>query len=594
MSRENTMNDLQRQKMNIVIVGHVDHGKSTVIGRLLADTHTLPEGKLEQVKANCERNSKPFEYAFLIDALKDEQAQGITIDAARVFFKTAKRDYIIIDAPGHIEFLKNMITGASRAEAALLVIDAHEGVQENSRRHGYMLSMLGIRQICVLVNKMDLVGYDQKVFDGIVAEYGKFLDEIGIRPTAYIPVSGRFGDNLVSHSDNMKWFSAKTVLEQVDDFKLEEESAAKPFRMPVQGVYKFTKFGDERRIVAGTVDSGSAKAGDTVVFYPSGKRSKIKTFEAFNREPPAVISAGEAAGFTTSEQIYVTRGEIAAVEGQPQPQVSSRLRVSLFWLNKKPMIKKKDYLLKLGAAKVPARLEEVVRVIDASDLSAQGKTEQIDRHDVADCVLKLGKPLAFDKASDSDKTSRFVIVDEYEIAGGGIIHEGLEERGSWTQDNALVREYRWETSSITSAERELRYRQRAAVVIVTGEKDTGKKKIVKQLENKLFGGGYFVYSVVMGENSAPDSMKRLTETAHILMDAGLIVIVSAHGLKQDDLEIVKGSINPDRIETVWVGDEVTTDIAFDVHIDSNETPDDAVAHIVERLQNTGVIYKPRT
>ncbi len=151
------------QRMNIVIVGHVDHGKSTVIGRLLADTNSLPEGKLEQVRASCERSSKPFEYAFLLDALKDEQAQGITIDAARVFFKTATRHYIIIDAPGHIEFLKNMITGAARAEAALLVIDAKEGVQENSRRHGYMMSMLGIRQIAVLVNKMDLVGWDRAV-----------------------------------------------------------------------------------------------------------------------------------------------------------------------------------------------------------------------------------------------------------------------------------------------------------------------------------------------------------------------------------------------------------------------------------------------
>src|SRR3990172_11345962 len=156
-----------RKKMNIVFVGHVDHGKSTVIGRLLVDTGSLPEGKLEQVRENCERNSKPFEYAFLIDALKDEQAQGITIDSARVFFKTKKRDYIIIDAPGHIEFLKNMITGASRAEAALLVIDAQEGVQENSRRHGYMLSMLGIKQVAILINKMDLVAWDEEIFDRV-------------------------------------------------------------------------------------------------------------------------------------------------------------------------------------------------------------------------------------------------------------------------------------------------------------------------------------------------------------------------------------------------------------------------------------------
>src|SRR5690349_6606447 len=168
----------RREQMNIVIGGHVDHGKSTIIGRLLADTHSLPQGKLEQVKALCARTSKPFEYAFLLDALKDERSQGITIDAARVFFKTRLRDYIIIDAPGHIEFLKNLITGAARAEAALLVIDAHEGIQENSRRHGYMLSMLGISQFVVLVNKMDLVDFDREHFAKIEAEYRKFLDQI--------------------------------------------------------------------------------------------------------------------------------------------------------------------------------------------------------------------------------------------------------------------------------------------------------------------------------------------------------------------------------------------------------------------------------
>src|SRR5210317_1708801 len=175
----------QKEDMNIVVVGHVDHGKSTVVGRMLSDTDSLPEGKLEQVKENCKRNSKPFEYAFLLDALKDEQAQGITIDTARVFFSTKTRDYIILDAPGHIEFLKNMVTGASRAEAALLVIDADEGVQENSRRHGYMISMLGIKQIAVVINKMDLVDYSKDVFDKIVTEYTAFLNEINIKPVTF-------------------------------------------------------------------------------------------------------------------------------------------------------------------------------------------------------------------------------------------------------------------------------------------------------------------------------------------------------------------------------------------------------------------------
>ncbi|HUR05452.1 MAG TPA: GTP-binding protein, partial [Nonomuraea sp.] len=215
--------------MNIVIVGHVDHGKSTVIGRLLADTHSLPEGKLEQVRAQCELNSKPFEYAFLLDALKDEQAQGITIDAARVFFKSAVRPYLILDAPGHIEFLKNMITGAARAEAALLVIDAAEGVQENSRRHGYMVSMLGVRQLAVVVNKMDLVGWDRGVYDRIVKEYSAFLEQVGIRPSGFIPVSGRGGDNIANRSPNLPWYEGPTVLGALDAFRNEPAPVNQPF-----------------------------------------------------------------------------------------------------------------------------------------------------------------------------------------------------------------------------------------------------------------------------------------------------------------------------------------------------------------------------
>jgi bifunctional enzyme CysN/CysC len=263
------------EQMNIVIIGHVDHGKSTVIGRLLADTGSLPEGKLDKVKEMCRRTSKPFEYAFLLDALADEQSQGITIDAARCFFKTAKRRYIIIDAPGHIEFLKNMITGASHAEAALLVIDAHEGVKENTRRHGYMASFLGIKQVVVLVNKMDLVGYDRDTFTRIRNEFEDFLGKTGMRPIAFIPISAFCGDNIVSGSDFMDWYDGPTVVQMIDELTNDANPGSKPFRMPVQDVYKFTEENDERRIFAGTIASGTVKCGDEVQFLPSGKRSHI-------------------------------------------------------------------------------------------------------------------------------------------------------------------------------------------------------------------------------------------------------------------------------------------------------------------------------
>ena len=449
------------QDLNIVIVGHVDHGKSTVIGRLLADTDSLPQGKLEQIKEMCRRNSKPFEYAFLLDALKDERAQGITIDTARSFFKTEKRKYIIIDAPGHIEFLKNMITGASRAEAALLVIDANEGIQENSRRHGYMLSMLGISQIAVLVNKMDLVSYDENIYSSIVSEYSEFLRKININPMTFIPISAMQGDNIAVRSKNMSWFDGMTVLEALDNFNDAKQPNDLPFRMPVQDVYKFTASGDDRRIIAGTVDSGILRTGEEVIFYPSGKKTTVKTIENFNSTPKDFMSAGYASGFTVTEQIYIKRGELCvkydAVKSDEKikPLVSTTFKASLFWLGKEPMILYKTYYLKIGTAKVDVKLNKIIKVINASSLDVvvgDGVLDVpmiIERHEVAECILETERPIAFDTADVMAYTSRFVIVDKYEISGGGIITENVG--GEYSK----VRSVKREQENITPAMREI-------------------------------------------------------------------------------------------------------------------------------------------
>ena len=592
------------QRMNIVIVGHVDHGKSTVIGRLLADTHSLPEGKLEQVRAQCELNSKPFEYAFLLDALKDEQAQGITIDAARVFFKSRQRPYLILDAPGHIEFLKNMITGASRAEAALLVIDAAEGVQENSRRHGYMVSLLGLRQLAVVVNKMDLVNWDRAVFDRIVREYGAFLDQVGIKPSAFIPVSGRGGDNIADRSANLPWYNGPTVLDALDAFHTEPPPVARSFRMPVQDVYKFTKQGDDRRIVAGTIESGSVAIGDTVIFYPSGKKSRVKTIEAFNTPTQTRATAGNTVGFTLQEQIYITRGELAALEREPRPQVTTRLRVSLFWLGKDPMVKRKEYMLKLGSARVPVRIEEILRVMDASTLGPTEQAAAVQRHDVAECVLKLDRAIACDLAEDVAATSRFVIVDDYEIRGGGIVREALSDRQASVRDRVMLRNYKWEPSIIQPERRAEKYNQKAALILITGEHEHDRKGVAKALEDRLFDDGKVVYFLGIGnvlygvdadierkQENRLEHMRRLAEVANLMLDAGIILVVAAAELTQDDLEVIKTAVQPDWIETIWAGDSITTDLSVDLHLAGGAVPE-AVDRLKAHLQDKGIIFRP--
>ena len=601
------MTESTRQQMNIVIAGHVDHGKSTVVGRLLADTHSLPEGKLEAVQALCRRNSKPFEYAFLIDALKDEMAQGITIDAARVFFKTPQRDFLIMDAPGHIEFLKNMATGASHAEAALLVIDAQDGVRENSRRHGYMLGMLGIRQIAVLINKMDLVGYDREVFDDIVKAYTAFLEEIGVRPARFIPVSGMAGDNIAAPSANMPWYQGDTVLVSLDRFEKEPAPAGKPFRMPVQDVYKFTEDGDKRRAVAGTVETGRLCVGDEVVFYPSGKRSRVAAIEGFAQPARSRVEAGYATAFTLEEQVYVTRGEIAAKTNESPPKVSTRLLTSLFWMGREPMLPAKEYMVKIGTAKVPATLEKILRVIDASTLEANEKKDRIERHDVAECLLRLRRAAAFDPAAEIPATGRFVVVDGYEIRGGGIIREALEDEQEHIRSLVMTRNTKWETSRISPEERWERYNQRAALILVTGGKGTGRKAIAKALEAQLFSDGKIVYflgiaNVLYGVDAdikvpgqtgdRQEHVRRLAEVAHLLLDAGVILIVTAVGLTQEERLLIETTIGPDKIEVVWVGAGVTPHIEYDLRLDGPDEVAKSVLRIKAMLRDKGIIFRP--
>jgi bifunctional enzyme CysN/CysC/sulfate adenylyltransferase subunit 1 len=411
------------ERMNIVITGHVDHGKSTLVGRLLADTRSLPEGKLQAVKDACKKNGRVFEYAFLLDALEDEQKQGITIDSARIFFKSERREYIIIDAPGHIEFLRNMLSGASRASAAVLVIDALEGVAENSRRHGLILSLLGISQVLVAVNKLDLLGYDEGAFNRIAGEYGSYLESLKVKPQAFVPVSAREGKNISERAAETPWYRGKTVLEALDSFRPLPSNGDSFFAMPVQDVYRFSGDNDDRRIYAGTIVSGGISVGEAVRFLPSRKEARVKNIEAWNA--PAKIRAvtGEATGFTLEEEIYVKRGEVMVKSGEAAPvNVAARLRANVIWLGARPFGFDRSCLLKLGGDKVEVRLEKIERFLGEGG----GEYRELRRHDCGSVILSLARPIAVSSFYDNAALGRFVIVDGYDAAGGGIVLESLD------------------------------------------------------------------------------------------------------------------------------------------------------------------------
>jgi len=541
---------MNKEQMNIVIVGHVDHGKSTVVGRLLADTNSLSEGKLKQVKAFCVANSRPFEYAFLLDALKDEQAQGITIDSARCFFKSQKRDYIIIDAPGHIEFLKNMISGAARAEAALLVIDANEGIQENSKRHGYILSMLGIKQIIVVVNKMDLVNYKEDIFNRIKIEYTKFLKHIDIIPKDFIPVSALNGENIFNNKGRLDWFEGKNILESLDSFEKEIPLEDKPFRMHVQDVYKFTAKGDSRRIIAGRIESGSIKIGDKVIFLPSHKESKIKSIEGFNQKPKQSIGSNYSTGFTLTEQIYINRGEIMCKENETLPNISSTINVDLFWVGKDPMRIDRWYKLKLGSFESLVKLNKITNVLDASNLSTKNKNS-ISRHEIAKCVLEFKSPFAFDLFNNLQSTGRFVIVDDYDIAGGGKIYDFIDIK------NNII----WHERGVSKKDRSDILGHKPALLWLTGLSGSGKSTIAVELQKRLIKERKLVY-VLDGDNirhglnrdlgfseeDRIENIRRIGEVADLFVDLGVIVIASFISPYKKDRKIVRNKLPNDFIE----------------------------------------------
>jgi bifunctional enzyme CysN/CysC len=548
------------EQLKIVIVGHVDHGKSTFVGRLLHDTGSLPEGKFEQLQAVAARRGVPFEWANLMDALQAERDQNITIDTAQIWFRSQKRQYVIIDAPGHKEFLKNMITGAANAEAALLVIDAHEGVQEQSRRHGYLLNLLGIRQIAVLVNKMDLENYSEARFREIEAQFRAFLKTVGVAPKCFIPIAAKHGDNIAAPGKNMPWWKGQTVLEMLDEFKLAESPTRQALRFPIQDIYRF----DERRILAGRIESGTVHVGDRLLFSPGNKVSTVKTIERWNAATSNQAEAGESIGITLTEQIYVPRGEVAALETEP-PYELSQFKARLFWLGRTPFAKGRTYKLKLATQEVECVIDSIQRVIDSSTLEPISRAEEfVGRNEVAELTLHTKRPVAFDVHGEFTATGRFVIVDRFEVAGGGIIAPGDYPRRT---ADSLQKSHNifWSPGKVTSEQRAARNGHPGRVVWLTGLSASGKSTIATELERELFGLGQHVY-VLDGDNmrhglcsdlgfsprDRKENIRRVGETAKLFAEAGIICITAFISPYRSDRELVRKIMAPGMFVEVYV------------------------------------------
>jgi len=550
------------EQLKIVIVGHVDHGKSTFVGRLFHDTGSLPEGKLEQLQAIAERRGVPFEWANLMDALQSERDQNITIDTAQIWFHTARRQYVIIDAPGHKEFLKNMVTGAANAEAALLLIDAHEGVQENSRRHGYLLNLLGIRQITVLVNKMDLAGYQEQRFRQVETDYREWLASVGVQPRLFIPIAAKHGDNIASLSPNMPWWQGPTVIQALDDLPSSQTPSHQPLRFPIQDVYRF----DERRILAGRVESGSLQAGDRLVFSPGGKTSVVKTVERWNVPSHDQASAGESVGITLTEQIFVERGALASHETDP-PYELDRFQARVFWMGRNPLRVRHPYRLKLATQETECVVESIAKVIDASSLATVSRHHKemfVGRHEVGELTLKTRRPIAFDVHGDLPATGRFVLVDGLDVCGGGIVAPDHYPRRTF--DPALKSQnLYWSHGKVTQEHRTRRQGHPGLVIWLTGLAGSGNSTLATELERELFNLGKNAY-VLDGDNIrhglcsdlgfAPherkENIRRVGEVAKLFADAGFICITAFISPYREDRQLVRSMLRDGQFIEVHV------------------------------------------
>lgn len=550
------------EQLKIVIVGHVDHGKSTFVGRLLHDTGSLPTGKLEELQAVARRRGTPFEWANLMDALQAERDQNVTIDTAQIWFRTPKRQYVIIDAPGHKEFLKNMVTGAAMADAALLLIDAHEGVQENSRRHACFLGLLGIRQIAVLVNKMDLAGYNQARFQGIESEYRAFLESAGLVAKAFLPISARQGDNIASRGPNLPWWEGPTVLETLEGFDSPKPPWDKALRFPVQDVYRF----DRRRILAGRVESGTLRVGDRLIFSPGHNISAVKTIERWNAAPRDYATAGESIGVTLADQIFVERGAIGAHEISP-PCALTQFKARVFWLGKQPFAAGRKYKLKLTTQEVECEIGSIERVIDASTLAAipdTGTKPHVGRHEVAELTIRTKRPIAFDPANEIVATGRFVIMDGGEASGGGIVVGDNYPRLTGDSAHKSTNIY-WNRGKVTAEQRTLQNSHAGCVVWLTGLSGSGKSTVAIELERELFNLGCHA-CVLDGDNlrhglcsdlgfshqDRKENIRRAGEVAKLFADAGMVCITAFISPYRSDRDLVRAIVPPGRFLEVYL------------------------------------------
>ena len=518
----------RKSLLRFLTCGSVDDGKSTLIGRLLYDSKMIFEDQLAALEADSKKvgtQGGDIDFALLVDGLAAEREQGITIDVAYRFFSTDKRKFIVADTPGHEQYTRNMVTGASTADAAVILIDARKGVLTQTRRHSYLVSLLGIRHVVLAVNKMDLVGWDRQVYDAILQEYADFAAQIGIHDFTAIPMSALKGDNITTSSEAAPWYEGPALMPLLESLPVEDDLREKPFRMAVQWVNRPNL---DFRGFSGFISSGTVRPGDKIKALPSGRESSIDRIVTFRGDLDEAV-AGQSVTLTLKDEIDISRGDVIAEAGSP-PAVADQFEATIVWMDDEAMLPGRPYLLKLGTRTVSAQITEPKYKVNVNTLEHLA-AKRLELNEIGVCNLSLDAAIAFDAYAENRDLGGFILIDRISnrTVGAGMLHFALRRSQN----------IHWQALDVDKAARAALKGQRGRVVWLTGLSGSGKSTIANLVEKRLHADGRHTY-LLDGDNvrhglnkdlgftdeDRVENIRRVAEVAKLMVDAGLIVLVS--------------------------------------------------------------------
>jgi bifunctional enzyme CysN/CysC len=540
--------------LRFITCGSVDDGKSTLIGRLLYESKLIFEDQLAALEADSKKvgtQGGELDFALLVDGLAAEREQGITIDVAYRFFSTDRRKFIVADTPGHEQYTRNMVTGASTADVAVILVDARKGVLTQTRRHSYIVSLLGIRHVVLAINKMDLMEYSQKTFDDIVTEYREFARQIGLTNIVPVPLSALRGDNILERSTRMPWHQGPTLMEYLESVEIEDDLQNKPFRLPVQWVNRPNQ---DFRGFAGTIASGTIRRGDTVRALPSGRTSRVTRIVDYERDLETAV-AGQSITLTLADEIDVSRGDVLAAADSP-PAVSDQFQATIIWMHDEPMLRGRPYIIKLGTRTLTGSITTPRHKVNVNTLERLA-AKQLELNEIGVCNLSFDRPVPFDAYADNLETGGFILIDKLsnDTVGAGLLNFALRR----------AENIHWQALDVNKTARSSLKGQRACVLWFTGLSGAGKSTVANLVEKRLHALGRHTYTLD-GDNvrhglnkdlgftdaDRVENIRRVAEVSKLMVDAGLIVLVSFISPFRSERRLARELMQPGEFLEVFV------------------------------------------